>query len=187
MSPPAATAIIAGILLLLAEDAAPSLLFVADPATNDFYIAAARQSTLPCRSFTTVSSAVAAATPKDGLLVMADALLPSNPGFPQSGVTTINAEDWGVITEKELIVYIEFPRSMPGGGHQPVLQTKQSLFERVVVAAASNNKTLGPALQHLQVRVRCTLPLLPFFPLSSLYSLPFLFSLLLPLSFPFSC
>ena len=105
---------IGGVLILCATIASPTLLFVADPSTNDFYAAASTHGKLSTKAFESVSDAVAAAARHDGLLVMADALLPSDPGLPQHGVTNITADEWAVITAKQLFVYIEFPSSMPG-------------------------------------------------------------------------
>lgn len=68
-------------LLPSALAAPPTLLFVAQP-TNDVFTAAAK-GPLPTKHFPTVSAALAAATPNDGLLVMAEGMLPSNPGVPQ--------------------------------------------------------------------------------------------------------
>jgi hypothetical protein len=91
----------------------PTLLFVAVP-TNDFVVAAA-SGDLDVMHFPTLNEALVVATVGDGVLVMAEGLLPSNPGAPQQGCTNITAEQWAVITEKHLYVYIEFPFAMPGG------------------------------------------------------------------------
>ena len=78
-----AAAMLAALAATSAAVAPPacSLLFVAEPG-NDV-LAAARKGALTTKCFATVAEAVAAAAPNDGLLVMAEAMLPSNPGVPQ--------------------------------------------------------------------------------------------------------
>jgi hypothetical protein len=129
--------------------AVPTLLFVADEA-NDFLVVAERTGALPTKRFLSVAEAVAAAAPGDGLLVMAEAMLPSNPGLPQNHTgTQVTHAEWASIQSKGLLVYLEFPASLPGGGTtQQQLQVAQTKFERVVVAAEGG---LGPALGHLDL------------------------------------
>ena len=124
--------------------AAPSLLFVAE--TGNDILTAASKGALPIKQFLNVSAALAAAAPNDGLLVMAEAMLPSNPGVAQNGTgTELTAAEWASVKEKNLSVYLEFPATLPGGDGTP-LPTAQTIFERVVVASTAG---LGPGVGHL--------------------------------------
>jgi hypothetical protein len=68
------------------------------------------------RVFANVSDALAAATVGDGLLVMAEGMLPSSPGVPQKGTgAKITNAEWSVIDTKGLFVYLEFPTALRDG------------------------------------------------------------------------
>ena len=88
--------------------APPTLWFVCDRA-NDFVDAVDRGTGgVSARNVSSVSAALASATKGDGLLVIAEAMLPSNPGHPQSGTgTNVSASEWSQIQALGLRVYIE--------------------------------------------------------------------------------
>ena len=68
------------------------------------------------RVFANVSDALAAAGHGDGLLVMAEGMLPSNPGVPQRGTgANISAAQWAQIDTLGLFVYLEFPTALRNG------------------------------------------------------------------------
>ena len=73
--------------------------------TNDFLVAARAGTGVSVKTFATTESAVAAASDGDGLLVMAEAMLPSNPQHPQNGTgVSITPAQWAAIKAKKLIV-----------------------------------------------------------------------------------
>lgn len=112
--------------------AAPSLLFVAK-ADNDILVAARSGSGSTAKVFGTIDAALAVAATGDGLLVMAERMLPSNPGVPQNGTgVSVSPAQWTTMKAKELSVFIEFPAHLPGASTP--LPVAQTLFERVVVS-----------------------------------------------------
>ena len=132
-----------------AAAAGPTLLFVC--AERNDMLAAARKGALPTKVFATVAGAVAAGGDNDGLFVLAEAMLPSNPGKPQTASgTNVTEAEWAAIRAKKLSVYLEFPGSLPGGAPLPVAQT---VFERVVVSAKAGLPSGAPpaALGHLRL------------------------------------
>jgi hypothetical protein len=135
----------------------PALVFVSTAPTNDF-VTAARLGNLTIRTAPTVADALAVAQTGDGLLLLADAMLPVNPDVPQTNTTTnVTADQWTAINNLQLRVYLEFPSQLPpsvaaaAGVHShavdnTLLPVAQSMWERVVVA---NQDGLGPALPYL--------------------------------------
>ena len=156
---------------------APTLLFVTDTAAiNDILTVAA--ATAATKTFPTVAAALAAAKPSDGLLLMADGMLPANPGVPQgnaNATVAVSAAEWAAIKSKQLRVYLEFPRTAPPTAAQqpgpasdvsppPPLEMGQTLWERAAVSAVGG---LGDGLPHLALvhphkKVRPHSPTLPF-------------------------
>lgn len=147
------------VLLVLLSSACPSsspttsanLLFVADPS-NDFLAAARSGSGVSVKAFASVSEALGAAETRDGLLVLADNISPANPGHPNINATTaVTTAQWEEIKAKQLKVYIEFPRALPGAMaamevETVALKANQTLWERAVVSAPGG---LGAELEHL--------------------------------------
>ena len=162
---PARLAMAAGAVAIARVAAAtPSLLFVSTAATNDL-ATAAQLGNLTSQTFATVDEALAAAAPGDGLLLVADAMVPVNPGVPQTNTTVnVTAAQWDSISKLDLSVYIEFPSQLPpaassssavlGVGSaraRPVaadasLPVAQTLWERVAVSASGG---LGAQLPYL--------------------------------------
>ena len=144
--------IAAALLLLAARSgaASPTLVFVSD-GLNDVLAAVPRGATpLATKVAPTLSAALAACEEGDGLLVMADGMLPANPGAPQTNTTAVvTPEEWAEIRAKKLKVYLEFPRYAPpegGAPPEPPLAVAQTLWERAAVSAAEG---LGAELPHL--------------------------------------
>ena len=127
-----------------AAAATPSLLFVGrDLTKNDFYAAAAAYPTR--QKYATIDAALAAAKPRDGLMLCADGILPAATQ-PQTNTTVaVTARQWSKAAALQLRVYLEFPRSLPpsDGTALPVAQT---LWERAVVT-----QDLGPALPKMEL------------------------------------
>jgi hypothetical protein len=160
------TAMVARLTLLLlaaastAANASPTLLFVTDPsATNDVLVAAGKGG-VPTKTFATVAAALTSAKPDDGLLIMADGMLPADPGAPAGNANaTIVVQDaeWAAIKAKRLKVYLEFPRSAPpaagdDGAAAVPLPMGQTLWERAAVSATGG---LGEELPYLALLHPC--------------------------------
>lgn len=122
------------------------LLFVTtDGQSNDLVAAAGRGSGTTVKTFTSVAAALAQATEGDGVLVMADALRPADPGVPQKNTTVVvTPAEWSAFHAKKLKVYVEFPRASPG--ETEPLEVGQTLWERVAVSEPTG---LGPGLPYL--------------------------------------
>ena len=138
--------------------ASPTLLFVTDAnsSTNDILTAASKGAApVPTKTFRTISLALASAMEGDGLLVMADGMLPADPGDPSANANTttvVTDADWAGIKAKKLKVYLEFPRSAPPmeargeSGSSAALAMGQTLWERAAVSAPAG---LGEELPFL--------------------------------------
>jgi hypothetical protein len=129
--------------------AAPTLLFVTDTSsTNDVLAAASKgAAAVPTKTFATVASALASASNGDGLLIMADGMLPADPGDPTANANAtmvVTVAEWAAIKAKNLKVYLEFPRSAPAGSAP--LEMGQTLWERAAVSVPAG---LGEELPYL--------------------------------------
>lgn len=146
------------------EASPPSLLFVSTATSNDFVVAA-QKGQLPVKTFSSVENALNAAAEGDGLLVLADAMRPVNPGVPQTNTTiNVSAAEWATIDKLGLNVYLEFPSTLPPSttkakvpasdaqAHRQAphaaLPVAQTLWERAAVAKAGG---LGPQLGYLDL------------------------------------
>ena len=154
-----------GALALASADAAPTLLFVTDVSSTNDILTAARSyhpyQKVPTKTFATVALALSSALPGDGLLIMADGMLPADPGAPAANANAtvvVTDTEWAAIKAKKLKVYLEFPRSAPPedssslkagdgvGSAVAPLQMAQTLWER---AAVSDPAGLGDELPFL--------------------------------------
>ena len=115
----------------VALDSTTTKLLFVSTAHNDLLATAQSSSSISTVNFTTLAAALNASSPGDGLLITADALMPSSPGKPQSN-TTVRV-DWAAIAAKRVRAYVEFPRALDDGA---TLVTQQTLWERAVVSAA---------------------------------------------------
>ena len=119
-----------------------SLLFVARPGNDILTAVSAGEGALPStKTFGTVTAALESAEAGDGLLIMAEDMLPVTPGVPQQNSSVVvTGEQWAAIRAKQLKCYLEFPRFAPpptgaeDAAPQP-LPTAQTLWERVAVSA----------------------------------------------------
>ena len=131
--------------------AAPALNFVSTAPVNDFVVAA-KKGNVTVNVFPSLSAALGSAAAGDGLLIMADDMLPVDPSKPQTNTTTnVTADEWSTISKLGLRVYIEFPSQLPSSSTRSgnaALPVAQTLWER---AAVSSSTGLGPDLAFLDL------------------------------------
>ena len=134
-------------LLFLARSASAVTVHMVctDEANNDVLKVATSTPALPdglnFAVYPSIDKALNKCVKGDGFMLFADSMRSSNPSGPQKNTTVVVTEaQQAQIDRLELVVYVEFPQTLPQSPGMP-LEFRQTLWERAVVTA----KDLDPA------------------------------------------